>query len=126
MRFVSAICIGRIFCPRGTHRRREKQDCSSAWAASTRRWVPIAIFNEYTGYAERLKPFVGDTTHYLHDAVEAGKKVLFEGRKVRCSTLTTARFPMSPAATPRASAFPAGPACRGKWITKVDRRGQSV
>ncbi len=33
----------------------------------------------YRGYAERLRPYVGDTTTYLLDAVEAGKKILFEG-----------------------------------------------
>src|SRR5437870_433733 len=35
-----------------------------------------AIYEEYAEYAERLRSYVGDTTHYLHDAVEAGKKVL--------------------------------------------------
>ena len=38
-----------------------------------------AIFNEYLGYAKRLEPYVTDTTTYLHKALAAGKKLLFEG-----------------------------------------------
>jgi adenylosuccinate synthase len=37
------------------------------------------IYAEYRGYAERLRPFVGDTTGYLLDAVDEGQSILFEG-----------------------------------------------
>jgi adenylosuccinate synthase len=45
-------------------------------------FVPLdagAIYTEYCGYAERLRPYVDDTTEYLLAAAEAGKKILFEG-----------------------------------------------
>lgn len=38
-----------------------------------------AIFREYSGYAERLRPHVCDTTELLLTAVEDGKRLLFEG-----------------------------------------------
>ena len=38
-----------------------------------------AIFREYSAYAERLRPYVCDTTELLLSAVEAGRPVLFEG-----------------------------------------------
>ncbi|MEX0613420.1 MAG: adenylosuccinate synthase [Pirellulales bacterium] len=38
-----------------------------------------AIFREYSGYAERLRPYVCDTTELLLTAVEGGKRILFEG-----------------------------------------------
>lgn len=38
-----------------------------------------AIYEEYTGYAKRLEPHLGDTTQFLLDAVEADKRILFEG-----------------------------------------------
>jgi adenylosuccinate synthase len=38
-----------------------------------------AIFREYSGYAERLRPYVCDTTELLLSAVEGGKRILFEG-----------------------------------------------
>jgi adenylosuccinate synthase len=52
-----------------------------------------AIYSEYAGYAERLKVYVGDTTHYLHDAVEAGKKVLFEGAQGSLLDIDHGTFP---------------------------------
>jgi adenylosuccinate synthase len=38
---------------------------------------PIA--EQYLAYAERLRPFVADTTHLLDKALRAGKRLLFEG-----------------------------------------------
>jgi adenylosuccinate synthase len=38
-----------------------------------------AILEEYRQYAERLRPYVDDTTEYLLSAAEAGKRILFEG-----------------------------------------------
>jgi len=40
---------------------------------------PGAVADEYLGYAERLRPFARDTTTWLHGAVAAGKRLLFEG-----------------------------------------------
>jgi adenylosuccinate synthase len=38
-----------------------------------------AIFEEYTGYAEQLGPYVTDTTAFLHKALANSKRLLFEG-----------------------------------------------
>lgn len=38
-----------------------------------------AIIDEYSVYAERLAPYVRDTSVMVYDAIKAGKKVLFEG-----------------------------------------------
>ena len=40
---------------------------------------PARITKQYAEYAARLKPHVADTTTLLLDALEAGKRVLFEG-----------------------------------------------
>ncbi|KFF60478.1 adenylosuccinate synthetase [Cryobacterium sp. MLB-32] len=37
------------------------------------------VVNELLGYAERLRPMVADTALLLHQALDAGKTVLFEG-----------------------------------------------
>jgi adenylosuccinate synthase len=39
----------------------------------------FAIFDEYSSYAERLRPYVCDTTELLLAAAESGKRLLFEG-----------------------------------------------
>jgi adenylosuccinate synthase len=38
-----------------------------------------AIIKEYSGYAERLRPYICDTTDLLLAAAESGKRLLFEG-----------------------------------------------
>jgi adenylosuccinate synthase len=40
---------------------------------------PAAVVEEYLGHAERLRPFVADTTTWLHQAIGEGRRLLFEG-----------------------------------------------
>lgn len=47
-------------------------------AAGLKPFDPAAIANEYLNYAQRLKPFITDTSRLLHDAIKAGKRILFE------------------------------------------------
>ncbi len=37
------------------------------------------IAGQYLRFAERLRPFLTDTTPYLHDCISAGRRMLFEG-----------------------------------------------
>ncbi len=41
---------------------------------------PDALFNEVCEYAEIIKPFVADTSAFLHEALASGKKILLEGQ----------------------------------------------
>lgn len=48
----------------------------------TGEFIPLdatVILKEYEGYAERLRPYVCDTTELLLSAAEGGKRILFEG-----------------------------------------------
>lgn len=38
-----------------------------------------SVYQSYLGYATRLRPYIADTAILLHDAVSAGRRVLFEG-----------------------------------------------
>jgi adenylosuccinate synthase len=51
------------------------------------------IFEEYSAYAKRLKPYVIDTTSYLHKAVAAGKRLLFEGAQGSLLDVDHGTFP---------------------------------
>jgi adenylosuccinate synthase len=59
-----------------------KNRLMTAFAASSdatlRRFSPDGVAEEYLGYAEGLRPFVTDTTLFLHDSLAAGKRLLFE------------------------------------------------
>jgi adenylosuccinate synthase len=46
--------------------------------AGLKSFEPAAIADEYLGYAAKIRPFVTDTVRVLHDAIGAGKRVLFE------------------------------------------------
>ena len=53
----------------------------------------VKIHRDYGGYAERLKPHVADTTAYLLDAVEADKRILFEGAQGALLDIDHGTFP---------------------------------
>ncbi len=40
---------------------------------------PEAIFKEYLGYAEQMKPYITDTSLFLNKAIDEGHHLLFEG-----------------------------------------------
>jgi len=45
-------------------------------------WKPLVardIYEQYAAFAQRLKPYVFDTSEFLLSAVESGKRLLFEG-----------------------------------------------
>ena len=51
------------------------------------------IFEEYRGYAQRLEPYVTDTTHFLHQALADNKRLLFEGAQGSLLDLDHGTFP---------------------------------
>src|SRR4029077_2489769 len=51
------------------------------------------IADEYLGYAGQLQPHVVDTTSYLHKALAAGKRLLFEGAQGSLLDLDHGTFP---------------------------------
>ena len=77
-----------------------------------------AVFEEYMAYAERLKPFIADTSLVLNEALEAGRKVLFEGAQGTLLDLDHGTYPFVTSSHPIA-----GAACIGAGIgpTKISR-----
>jgi adenylosuccinate synthase len=52
-----------------------------------------SIRTEYAGYAERLRPFVIDTTAYLHGRIRQGASMLFEGAQGSLLDIDHGTFP---------------------------------
>ncbi len=52
-----------------------------------------AILAEYRGYAEKIRPNISDTTQYLHDAIQSGRKLLFEGANGTLLDIDHGTFP---------------------------------
>lgn len=51
------------------------------------------IYNEYTALAEKLRPYVYDTTVMIYDYIKQGKKVLFEGAQGTLLDIDFGTFP---------------------------------
>ena len=77
------------------------------------------IYEQYHGYAQRLRPYVGDTTTYLLDAIEAGKKVLFEGAQGALLDIDHGTFPFVTSSNSSGVGVSSGSGVPGRYITKV-------
>jgi adenylosuccinate synthase len=77
------------------------------------------IADEYLGYAERLRPFVADTTTYLLDAVEGGKRVLLEGAQGALLDVDHGTYPFVTSSNSSGVGVSSGSGVPGRWITKV-------
>ena len=77
------------------------------------------IFRLYSGYAQRLAPFVADTTVYLLDAVDAGKKLLFEGAQGALLDVDHGTYPFVTSSNSSGVGVSAGSGVPGRYVTKV-------
>jgi adenylosuccinate synthase len=92
---------------------------ASLSAAATPPLDAGAIFDEYSQYAARLKPFAGDTTAYLLDAVEANKRLLFEGAQGSLLDIDHGTFPYVTSSNSSGVGVSSGSGVPGRWINKV-------
>jgi len=77
------------------------------------------IFDEYSGHAARMKPFVADTTNYLLDALESGKRVLFEGAQGSMLDIDHGTFPFVTSSNSSGVGVSAGSGVPARWIKKT-------
>lgn len=77
------------------------------------------IYDEYSQYAAKLEPFVADTTSYLLDAVEAGKRVLFEGAQGALLDVDHGTYPFVTSSNASGVGVSSGSGVPGRWIEKV-------
>jgi adenylosuccinate synthase len=76
------------------------------------------IVEEMLQYAERIEPYVADTTLILNDAIDEGKVVLFEGGQGTLLDVDHGTYPFVTSSNPTA-----GGACTGAGVgpTKISR-----
>jgi adenylosuccinate synthase len=81
--------------------------------------IPIeGIVEDYVGYAERLRPYVADTTKLLHEALTEGRQVLLEGAQGAMLDLDHGTYPFVTSSNPIASGAATG---IGIGPTRIDR-----
>ena len=80
---------------------------------------PDAIYEEYHQYAQRLKPFIADTTHYLLDAAEDGKRLLFEGAQGALLDVDHGTYPFVTSSNSSGVGVSSGSGVPGRYIDRV-------
>ncbi len=78
-----------------------------------------AIFEEYCGYAERLRPYVCDTGALVSRLIAEDRKVLFEGAQAAMLDLSHGTYPFVTSSHPIAGAACVGLGIGPKCIHKV-------
>jgi adenylosuccinate synthase len=70
-----------------------------------------AVFEEYAGYAQRLRPYIADVSLLLHRKMSQGQSVLFEGAQGTLLDLDHGTYPFVTSSSPSA-----GGVCTGLGI----------
>ena len=78
-----------------------------------------ALADEYAGYGKRLAPHIIDTVYALHDCVNEGKTVLFEGANACLLDIDHGTFPYVTSSNCSALGIHAGTGLPGKYIHDV-------
>ena len=80
---------------------------------------PLALADEYTEYGQRLAPHIIDTVYELHDCVQAGKSILFEGANACLLDIDHGTFPFVTSSNCSTLGIPAGTGLPGKYVQDV-------
>jgi adenylosuccinate synthase len=67
-----------------------------------------AVADEYLGMAERLRPYVCDTTAWLHESIRQGKRLLFEGAQGSLLDIDHGSYPYVTSSNSSAAGIAAG------------------
>jgi adenylosuccinate synthase len=77
------------------------------------------IFAEISDLADRLKPFVADTTRFLTDAIKSGKRILLEGAQATLLDIDHGTYPYVTSSNPTAGGAAVGAGIPPHKITGV-------
>jgi adenylosuccinate synthase len=78
-----------------------------------------AIYREYLEYAERLRPYVADTTDYLLNAVDGDQRILFEGAQGSLLDIDHGTFPYVTSSSSSGGGISSGSGVPSRFITKI-------
>jgi len=85
-------------------------------------YMPIRtsdVYDKYLGYAEQLKPHVADTTTFLFDALESGKRLLFEGAQGALLDVDHGTYPYVTSSNSSGVGISSGSGIPGRYLDKI-------
>jgi len=77
------------------------------------------IVAEYETYSHRLRPHVADTTTFLLDSLEAGRRVLFEGAQGALLDVDHGTYPYVTSSNSSGVGIPSGSGVPGRYLQKI-------
>jgi adenylosuccinate synthase len=77
-----------------------------------------AVTEDYLGYAERLAPYVRDTTGWLHQSLSRGGKLLFEGAQGSLLDVDHGSYPYVTSSNSSAGGIAAGSGVPARYISR--------
>ena len=77
------------------------------------------IYDEYCGYADRLRPYVCDTCALINELIDDDKKILFEGAQAAMLDLSHGTYPFVTSSHPTSGAVCVGMGIGPKCIHKI-------
>ncbi len=77
-----------------------------------------AVAAEYLDYAERLRPFVCDSTVWLHQAIASGRRLMFEGAQGSLLDIDHGSYPYVTSSNSSACGIPAGSGVPSRHIDR--------
>jgi adenylosuccinate synthase len=78
-----------------------------------------AIVREYSAYAERLRPYVCDTTDLLLNAAESGKRLLFEGAQGALLDVDHGTYPFVTSSNSSGVGISSGSGVPARFINRI-------
>jgi adenylosuccinate synthase len=78
-----------------------------------------AIYQQYADFAERLRPYVADTTDYLMEAAEAGRHILLEGAQGSLLDVDHGTYPFVTSSNSSGVGVSAGTGIAARYVSKV-------
>jgi len=78
-----------------------------------------AILEQTRLHAERLRPYVADTTSFLLDKIEAGGRMLFEGAQGALLDIDHGTFPFVTSSNSSGVGVASGSGVPGRWVERV-------
>ena len=97
-----------------------KQKLLSAYGDATDLNLDAAsIHAEYAEYAEQLRPYISDTTDYLLNAVEQGRRLLFEGAQGALLDVDHGTYPFVTSSNSSGVGVSAGSGVPSRWINET-------
>jgi adenylosuccinate synthase len=88
-------------------------------APAPRTFDPEAVAAEYLGYAARIEPHVRDTCRLLHDALAAGKRLLFEAAQGSLLDVDHGTYPYVTSSSSLPSGIWAGSGVPAKFVNRT-------